>query len=78
MFKANNTLIDLKEEEQAVISSINGGWQASKRLADLGLTPGVEIKVIKKLFSGPIEIEVRGSRLVLGRGIASKILINAK
>ncbi|OGD53784.1 hypothetical protein A3J78_02555 [Candidatus Beckwithbacteria bacterium RBG_13_35_6] len=78
MFKADNILIDLKEGEQAVIFSINGGWQASKRLADLGLTPGVEVKILKKLFSGPIEIEVRGSRLVLGRGIASKILVHAK
>ena len=71
-------LIDLKEEEQAIIFSINGGWQACKRLADLGLTFGTKVKVLKKLFSGPIEIEVRGSRLVLGRGIASKILINVE
>ena len=76
MFKVNNTLIDLNEGEQAEIFSINGGFNASKRLADLGLTPGVKVRIIKKLFSGPIELKVRGSRLVLGRGIASKILIN--
>jgi Fe2+ transport system protein FeoA len=78
MFKANKTLIDLKEGEQALISSINGGWRANKRLADLGLTPGVKVKVIKKLFSGPIEMEVCDSRLVVGRGIASKVLIDVK
>lgn len=69
-------LIDLKENEKATIVSINAGWRATKRLADLGLTPNTQIKVINKApFWGPIEIKVRGSKLVLGRGLASKILV---
>ena len=69
-------LIDLKEGEKAIITSIVGGWQATKRLADLGLTPETKIKLLRKAFwGGPIEVEVRGSRLVLGRGLASKILV---
>jgi Fe2+ transport system protein FeoA len=69
-------LIKLKEEESAEIVSIQGGRMATKRLADLGLTPGTKIKILRKgLFGGPVEIEVRGSRLVLGRGIASKIVV---
>ena len=43
-------------------------------LAALGLTPGTEIKVCSNL-GGPLVIEVRGSRLSLGRGIASKIMV---
>jgi Fe2+ transport system protein FeoA len=70
-------LINLKEGEKAIIISIAGGWQATKRLADLGLTPNTQIKISKKApFWGPVEIEARGSRIVLGRGIASKILVN--
>jgi Fe2+ transport system protein FeoA len=30
------------------------------------------------LFSGPLQIEVCGSRLVLGRGLASKITVELK
>jgi len=69
-------LINLKPDEDAELISILGGQMVTKRLADLGLTPGTKIKVLRKAsFFGPIEIEVRGSKLVLGRGIASKILV---
>jgi len=69
-------LINLKPNEDAELISILGGQTINKRLADLGLTPGTRIKVLRKApFFGPIEIEVRGSKLVLGRGVASKILV---
>lgn len=70
------TLIDLKQGQEATIVSISGGKRATQRLADLGLTPETKIKVITAApFAGPIEIEVRGSKLALGQGIASKIII---
>jgi len=69
-------LIKLKEGEVAEIITIAGGQMATKRLADLGLILGTKIKVLRKApLWGPVEIEVRGSRLVLGRGLASKILV---
>jgi len=69
-------LINLKPGEGAEIISILGGQMVTKRLSDLGLTPGTKIKVLRKApFFGPIEIEARGSKLALGRGIASKILV---
>jgi DtxR family Mn-dependent transcriptional regulator len=69
-------LTDLEPGQKGEIVSVMGGFMAVKRLADLGLTSGTKIKVIKKApFSGPVKIEVRGSRLVLGRGLASKILV---
>ena len=73
------TLTDIKEGRKGIIISIEGGRNATKRLADLGLTTGIEINVLRKSFlSGPIEIEVCGSKLVLGRGLASKILVELK
>ena len=70
------SLIELKDGQTGIIVSIAGGKKASKRLAGLGLNPGAEIKVVgRTLFSGPVQIEVCGSKLVLGRGLASKILI---
>ena len=70
------TLIKLKEGQVAEIVSVAGGWRATQRLADLGLILGTKIKVLRKApLRGPVEIEVRGSRLVLGRGLASKILV---
>jgi len=70
-------LIDLEEGQSAVIISLAAGSRATKRLVDLGLTPGTPIRISRKApFFGPVEIEVRGSKLVLGRGVASKILVN--
>lgn len=73
------SLTNLKEGKTAVIKSIAGGWMATKRLADLGLIPGIKIKVLRIApVRGPIEIEIRGSKLVLGRGLAAKIIVAIK
>ena len=50
-----------------------------KRLTDLGLTPGTKVTVVKSApFNGPVEVCVRGSRLAIGRGMASRILVDVK
>jgi len=50
-----------------------------KRLTDLGLTPGTEVTAVKSApFRGPLEICVRGSRLAIGRGMGSRILVDVK
>jgi ferrous iron transport protein A len=73
------TLTDIQDGRTGIIVSIHGGRNLTKRLADLGLRTGTEIKVIgKTLFSGPVQVEVSGSRLVLGRGLASKIDVELK
>ena len=51
----------------------------TKRLSDLGLTPGTKVTVVKSApFHGPLEVFVRGSRLAIGRGMASRILVNVE
>jgi len=75
----NKKLIDLEDGQSAIIISITGGKMLVKRMADLGLTSGTEIKVLRRaLFSGPIQVEAVGSRLVLGWGLASKIIVKLK
>jgi Fe2+ transport system protein FeoA len=73
------TLSDARDGQTGIIISILGGCMSAKRLADMGLIPGTGVKIIRRtLFSGPVQIEVCGSRLVLGRGLASKIFIEIK
>jgi DtxR family Mn-dependent transcriptional regulator len=70
------SLIDLKEEEEGEIFSIDTGASSRRRLEEMGLTPGTKIKIKKSApFRGPVEISVRGSTLAIGRGIASKIFV---
>ncbi|MEM3731589.1 MAG: FeoA family protein [Candidatus Bathyarchaeia archaeon] len=69
-------LTSLNEEEKGIIHSAAGGFGLVRRLAEMGLTPGVEVKMLRKgPFHGPVEIEVRGVALALGFGVASKIFV---
>ena len=80
-------LTALKRGESGIITSIRAssrwgrcwGWGFQKRLVDMGLTPGTKVTMIKSApFNGPIEILVRGYRLVLGRGMAKRIFVEVQ
>lgn len=60
----------------AVLRSVEGGRQLKGRLAALGLLPGAELEVIQNSGSGPFVIAVKGSRIVIGRGMAAKISVD--
>jgi ferrous iron transport protein A len=77
--KNGTSLTVLEDGQTGIIVSVSGGKILTKRLADLGITSGTEVKVIRRtLFSGPVQVEVAGSRLVLGNGLASKIIVELK
>ncbi|MDD5511102.1 MAG: FeoA family protein [Dehalococcoidales bacterium] len=61
--------------EEVTVAEIRGGRGLVQRLADMGLTPGTKLKVINSQMPGPILIDLRGSRLVLGHGVALKIMV---
>lgn len=53
--------------------------RCARRLCDLGLTPGTKVTVVKSApFNGPLEVNVRGSRLAIGRGMANRILVDVE
>jgi DtxR family Mn-dependent transcriptional regulator len=69
-------LTECKKGEIVTVVNVNAGYKAKMRLANLGLVPGVKIKKKKSApLKGPIEIIVKGSSLVIGRGIATKIVV---
>ena len=61
--------------EKAHIVAVRVGWGMQRRLADLGLTPGTEVRMISSGRPGPVVLEVRGSRLALGQGVAEKLIV---
>ena len=63
--------------EEVIIDRLVGGRQVQQRLADMGLTPGTIIEVIKASGPGPIIVAFRGSRLALGHGLSQKVLVAA-
>jgi DtxR family transcriptional regulator, Mn-dependent transcriptional regulator len=70
-------LSELKSGQAGKIQFIRGGHSVLQRLLDMGLTPGTKVTLLKAApFEGPIEISVRGSKLAIGRGIASKVFVD--
>lgn len=55
---------------------ISAGRRAVHRLAELGLTPGVELEVLQA-EGGPLLLAVRDTRLALGQGMAHKVRVEA-
>ncbi|MFC1871539.1 ferrous iron transport protein A [Chloroflexota bacterium] len=71
------TLSMVSPGETADIASVRAGWGLQRRLAEMGLNPGVSVRVINNQHPGPIVLDVRGSRLALGHGIAHKIFVTS-
>jgi ferrous iron transport protein A len=53
------------------------GQALASRLATLGFTPGTELVMVQNYGWGPIIVQVRDTRIALGRGEASKIQITS-
>lgn len=69
-------LTEVEKGEQVRIAWINGGNGCISRLNRFGLYPGDLVRILRHApFNGPILLEVRGMEIALGRGIASKILV---
>jgi ferrous iron transport protein A len=57
------------------ILNINAGHALQARLASMGLVPGVEFEVLANHNHGPLILALEGSRIMLGRGMAAKIMV---
>ncbi len=62
----------------AKVSAVRAGWGLQRRLADMGLIPGVTIRIINNQAHFPVIIDLMGSRLGLGHGVAQKILVEVE
>jgi ferrous iron transport protein A len=70
------SLADLPQGEKCTVVLAAGGHGMVRRLAEMGLTPGTDVRVVRSApMHGPIEVSVRGVSLALGRGIASRVLV---
>lgn len=70
------TLKELKPGESGTVIGLGEKGPTRRRLMDMGLTPGVEVKIIKVAPLGdPIEINIRGYELSLRKNEAEQIQI---
>jgi ferrous iron transport protein A len=68
------TLERLPIGTRAVVAHIEGADELACRLMEMGLTPGVELKVVGAAPLGdPLELEVRGYRLSVRKSEAKRV-----
>lgn len=73
--KPSISLCDAPIGKPVELTTIHGGTKFQRRLVELGLTPGVQLRVMQD-SGGPLIIAVRDSRLALGRGMAKKLSVS--
>ncbi|MHC4069423.1 MAG: FeoA family protein [Planctomycetota bacterium] len=73
--KMPRPLSKISAGETVRLVRINAGAGLNSRLTAMGLIPKVEIKVVKSGRPGPFVISVKGSKMMLGRGVVHKIMV---
>ncbi len=69
-------LTELKSGESGEVAFVIAGRGLLARLAAMGLTPKVRVRVVRSApFRGPIEVSLRGVSIIVGYGVASKIYV---
>lgn len=58
------------------VLAVGGGRSCRQRLLRLGIQPGEHLKVLRSApLSGPLMVEGKGGVFVIGRGMASRVLV---
>ncbi|MGB2863849.1 MAG: FeoA family protein [Sedimentisphaerales bacterium] len=71
------SLSTVKSGQTVKLTGVEAGRGLNSRLAAMGLLPNVEITVVSNGHPGPFVVSVKGSRLMLGRGMADKIMVRS-
>ena len=61
--------------ETLTLKALRGGHRMRKRLADLGLTLGMPVRLVQRNGQGSLIVAVKDTRLAIGRGMAHHIMV---
>ncbi len=71
------SLTDLPIGQDARVTAVVGNNGVTRRLMEMGVVPGVEVRVIKAApFGDPIEVRLRGYSLAMRRTEADAIEVS--
>jgi len=73
--KQSRPLSTVKTGETVKIVKIEAGRGLNSRLASMGLMPNVQITIVRNTHPGPFVISIKDSKMMLGRGMANKIMV---
>ncbi len=61
--------------ETVRLVALHGGHQMRRRLADMGLTLNMPLRLVQRNGHGPVIVDVKGTRLAIGRGMSHHIMV---
>ena len=70
----NKRLPEISKGETVRLAGIDSDRRTVRRLAELGLTPGVELTVLQA-SKGPMVVAVRGARVAVGQAMAAAMRV---
>ncbi len=71
----NKILSNISPDTEVILVNIIGGHAMRRRLTDMGLIERVRFKVFQSHPSGPCVLILNKTRLVIGKGMAQKIIV---
>lgn len=70
------TLDQIKKDTKIIVAEIEGGWRVRQRLNQMGIHPNDRILIKRSgAMGGPILIQIHGTEVAIGRGMARKIIV---
>ncbi|NMA94834.1 MAG: hypothetical protein GX974_02195 [Clostridiales bacterium] len=67
-------LLSLKTGDTGKVKLINAGKNATRRLYEMGFNTGASVQIVKN-DAGPVIVCLAGNKVAIGRGLASKIIL---
>lgn len=68
-------LDQIEKGEHVTLLALQCGRAIASRMTSLGFTPGVQIEMVQNYGKGPLVVNLRGTRVAIGRGEAGKIVV---
>lgn len=65
----------MPEGSEVIVAHVAGRGESSRRLSELGLVPGVQVRVVQN-GGGPLLLKVGDARFALGQGMAMKVYVD--
>ncbi len=73
--RIHRPLSSVRAGSSVTLRRIRAGQELEARLLAMGFVPGETVEVCRNLPHGPLLVGVKGSRVMLGRGMAEKIAV---
>ena len=70
----SSSLLTFCQGDVGKVKLIDAGRHATRRLYEMGFSIGAPVKIVKN-DGGPVIVSLSGNKVALGRGLASKIML---